>query len=272
VSGPGATPDSIHRSARAGYSAAAQTYREGRPDYPPETALWLRGDLALGPGKAVLDLGAGSGKFLPPLIGTGARVRALEPVEAMREALVRDYPQVALVDGVAEAIDLPDKSMDCVVCAQAFHWFATAAAQAEIHRVLAPGGTLGLIWNVRDERLPWVAALSAIIDARESDAPRYRTGQWRQLFPAPGFVEIGQRYADNPHVGAAEQVIVARTLSVSFIAALPPAERAEVERDVRALIAATPELAGQARVTYPYRTGMFAWRKVPVPDGGKVRP
>jgi SAM-dependent methyltransferase len=42
-----------------------------------------------------------------------------------------------------------------VVCAQAFHWFANAAALTEIHRVLRPGGMLGLVCNVRDEDVDW---------------------------------------------------------------------------------------------------------------------
>ena len=33
---------------------------------------------------------------------------------------------------------------------QAFHWFADHTALAEIHRVLKPGGWLGLIWNFED--------------------------------------------------------------------------------------------------------------------------
>jgi len=48
----------------------------------------------------------------------------------------------------------PTPQLDAVVCAQAFHWFATREALAEIRRVLQPGGMLGLIWNVRDETVP----------------------------------------------------------------------------------------------------------------------
>jgi SAM-dependent methyltransferase len=151
--------------------------------------------------------------------------------------------------------------MDAVVCAQAFHWFATSAALEEMRRVLVPGGMLGLIWNGRDERVAWVAALSDITDRWEGDAPRYRTGEWRRVFPAPGFQFVGERHARNAHVGPPEQVVLGRTLSVSFIAALPPEQQQEVERQVRALIARTPELAGRPEVAFPYETSMFAYRK-----------
>lgn len=50
---------------------------------------------------------------------------------------------------------------DALVCAQAFHWFATEVALGEIHRVLKPGGRPGLVWNVRDESVDWVAAITS---------------------------------------------------------------------------------------------------------------
>jgi hypothetical protein len=49
-------------------------------------------------------------------------------------------------------------------------------------------------------------------------------------------------------------VILDRVLSVSFIAALDVAERAKVKDAIRALIAASPDLAGRKRVAFPYET------------------
>ena len=252
----------VHDSASKGYQAGAGTYVTGRPGYPPEASQWLGDVLGVGPGRSTIEIGAGTGKFLPLLEECGGRILALEPVDAMRERLAKDHPGVEAIAGTAEAIPLPDASMDVVVCAQAFHWFASAAALAEIRRVLVPGGRLGLIWNVRDESVPWVAALSKITDALEGDTPRYRTGAWRHVFPAPGFAFIGERQARNVHVGSAEQVIVGRTLSVSFIAALPADRRDAVAREVRALIADTPELAGRDSIAFPYETRMFAYRRI----------
>jgi SAM-dependent methyltransferase len=253
---------SVHDAASKGYSAAADTYVAGRPDYPAETGDWLRDVVGLGAGRSVLDLGSGTGKFLPYLRQTGARLLALEPVAAMRDKLVQENRDVEIVPGIASDIGLPDGAVDAVVCAQAFHWFATAEAIAEIRRVLVPGGVLGLIWNVRDERMPWVAALTALIDVHEAGAPRYRTGAWRRMFPAEGFAFLGEDHAPNQHVGSPERVILDRTLSVSFIAALPQDQQAELAGRVRALIAATPELAGCPTVAFPYETAMFAYRRL----------
>lgn len=252
----------LHRSAAQGFAAGAAAYAAGRPDYPAELDGWLRDALGLGPGRTALDLAAGTGKFTPRLAATGARVVAVEPVAAMREEFRRAAPGVEIFKGQAEAIPLPDASVDAVVCAQAFHWFATPAALAEIGRVLKVGGALGLVWNVRDLRSGWVAALAAIMRPYENDEPRHESGRWRAVFPAPGFSALDERTFAHAHAGPPERVIVDRVLSVSFIAALEPAERAKVERAVRDLIASTPDLAGRERVSFPYVTVAARSRRV----------
>jgi SAM-dependent methyltransferase len=248
----------IHRAAAAGYTAKAEAYIRGRPEYPAAVHDWLREDLALSEGKTVLDLGAGTGKFLPHLCATSATVIAVEPVAAMRAQLTERNPGVEAKPGTAEQIPLANGAVDAIVCAQAFHWFANSAALAEIRRVLKPGGRLGLIWNVRDESVAWVAALTRIMAPYEAGVPRYHTGDWRRLFPAEGFGPLRERHFPNAHAGPAEQVILDRILSVSFIAALPPAGQADVAGRIRALIAATPALAGKAEVAFPYDTAAFS--------------
>jgi SAM-dependent methyltransferase len=252
----------IHRSAAEGFSAGAGTYARGRPDYPAELDAWLWTDLAMGPGSVALDLGAGTGKFLPRIVATGASALAVDPVPAMLAQLRARFPDVDAREGSAERLPLDDGSVDAVVCAQSFHWFASASSLAEIHRVLRPGGALGLVWNVRDERVPWVAALTRILDPHEGDAPRYRTQAWRRCFPAAGFGPLVERLFPNAHRGTPDEVIVDRALSVSFIAALPQDERDRVAAQVRALIAATPELVGKGEVVFSYETATYACRRL----------
>ncbi|WP_245442530.1 class I SAM-dependent methyltransferase [Methylobacterium terrae] len=144
----------LHPAAATGFASGADTYAKGRPDYPAALSTWLREALRLGPGRAVADLGAGTGKFTGLVAATGADVTAVEPVDAMRARLAASLPGVAALAGSAEAIPLPDGSLDALVCVQAFHWFSTPAALAEIRRVLKVGGRFGLVWNVRDEAAP----------------------------------------------------------------------------------------------------------------------
>jgi SAM-dependent methyltransferase len=251
------SPSPIHTAAARGYQQSADQYARGRPDYPPEMAGWLRDTLGLHAGATVIDLGAGTGKFTPRLLETGAQVIAVEPVAEMRNKLAAAFPQVETLAGTAESIPLPDASADAVVCAQAFHWFANKQALTEIHRVLKPGGRLGLIWNMRDERVGWVAELGRIANRYEGDAPRYYTGNWRKVFPFPGFGPLQEQHFSHQHTGTTEDVIINRVKSISFIAALAPEQQALVETQLRNLIASEPELRGKDIVTMPYETAVF---------------
>lgn len=251
----------IHHAAAQGFSNQADAYARGRPDYPAALDTWLKTTLQLGPGKTVVDLGAGTGKFTRLVAATGASVIAVEPVARMRAQLSAALPAVTALEGSAEAIPLADASADAIVCAQAFHWFANAAAMAEIRRVLRPGGRLGLIWNVRDESVDWVARLTAIMTPHEGDAPRFYKGDWKRVFPADGFGPLAVASLPYEHRGPAQQVIVDRVMSVSFIAALPPAGQDAVRAQLQAVIADTPALAGP-EVAFPYRTDAYSCERL----------
>src|SRR5476651_1837785 len=218
----------VHNAAQAGFSTQAGTYAQGRPEYPGEINTWLRTALDINPGSTVIDLGAGTGKFTRLLTSITTDVIAVEPIDAMRLEFARHLPDANILAGTADAIPLGDAQADALVCAQAFHWFANEAALAEIHRVLKPNGRLGLIWNVRDESIDWVAAITGIITPYEGDAPRFHTGGWRLVFTGRLFSELEETRFDHQHVGSAQDVIIDRFLSVSFIAALPAAEKARV--------------------------------------------
>ncbi|WP_315836634.1 class I SAM-dependent methyltransferase [Bradyrhizobium prioriisuperbiae] len=256
------TTSAIHHSASDGFAAKADEYARGRPDYPADVLNWLQQRLGLGTGKTVVDLGAGTGKFTAYLAKTGAHVIAVEPVTQMREKLSHTLPEVEALSGTAEAIPLPDASVDAVTCAQAFHWFATSAALTEIHRVLKPGGKLGLIWNVRDESVAWIAKLTRIINQHEGDAPRYASGAWKKVFPHAGFGPLHEDIFPHGHTGTPEDVIINRVRSTSFIAALPADQEANVVAQLRDLIASEPTLAGKPELTVPYTTSAFSAEKL----------
>ena len=247
----------IHHAAADGYKTGADTYVRGRPDYPPQVADWLTGTLGLNADKTVIDLGAGTGKFTGRLVATGAQVIAVEPVPEMLEKLSAAFPDVLAVSGTAADLPLPNASVDVVVCAQAFHWFASPEALSEIARVLKPGGKLGLVWNLRDTAVSWVPKLDAIVNALEGDTPRYYTGAWRQAFPHKAFGPLQARHFPHEHTGSPEDVIFNRVRSTSFIAALPQAQRDTVDAQMRALIESEPALKGKDVITVPYVTAAF---------------
>jgi SAM-dependent methyltransferase len=259
VLGPGEIALAIHDAAQQGFSTESSAYERGRPEYPAALFEWLARDAGATSGARVVDLGAGTGKFTRLLVRSGADVTAIEPVDAMRDRLTLALPGVRALAGTAEAMPLDDASADVLTCAQAFHWFANDRALQEIHRVLRPGGRLALVWNVRDESVDWVAAITAAITPHEGDAPRFHTGRWRLPFEEQTraaqarFTPPRCTAFPHSHVGSFDQVVIDRFMSVSFIAALGEAEKRKVEAQLRALRDVFPALRAPT-IAFPYRT------------------
>jgi ubiquinone/menaquinone biosynthesis C-methylase UbiE len=135
------------------FSNRVENYVKYRPGYPTEVLDHLQKDGQLTPTSLIADIGSGTGIFTKLLLDRGYTMYAVEPNKEMREEAERqlaDYPGFHSVNGTADAITLPGKSIDLIVCAQAFHWFNTPETKAEFKRVLSPQGKAALIWNNRD--------------------------------------------------------------------------------------------------------------------------
>jgi len=243
------------------FEAAADLYDRSHADYPAEAVDLLVRLLGLHAGRTLLDLGAGTGKFSRLAAAHGATVVALEPAAGMiRQA---GGPGILLVRAVAEALPIRRHGADAVCAASAFHWFDGRRALGEVHRALRRGGRLALLWNQRDDAVPWVAALSQIVDRYEEGWPRYRSGAWRAAFDDARdlFQPIEDAHFRHVHELPPE-CVEDRIESVSFIAALPGAERAAIRAEVRALLDAHPQTAGRTELRLPYRTDVFTWERV----------
>jgi ubiquinone/menaquinone biosynthesis C-methylase UbiE len=227
--------------AARGFQAGAAAYEAARPGYPDDAVDILRADVGIGPGTRVLDLAAGTGKLTRRLVELGASVLAVEPVPAMRAQLQGVLPDLEVVDGAAEAIPVDAGSIDVVAVAQAFHWFDAPAALDEIARVLGPGGRLVILWNERDETTPWVAEMSRLIRWHERTVSRYQHVDWAEVVAASGrFTPLQQRTLrwDQP---ITRDLLADRVRSISYIAAMPVAEREKLAADVVHLARRLPE-------------------------------
>jgi ubiquinone/menaquinone biosynthesis C-methylase UbiE len=214
---------------RLSFDTVAEAYERSRPQYAADGVAWLARRLRLG---RVLDLAAGTGKLTRQLVGLGADVVAVEPGPEMRAVFERVVPGVEVLAGSAEAIPLPDASVDAVTVGQAFHWFRAGDALREMHRVLRPGGGYALLRNEWDDEDDLMRALDEIVGGmrpgRADDARKLL--EQSTLFT--GLEEQAFRHADE----LAAEVVVERVSSVSVVAAAEPAERQRALAEVGKLV------------------------------------
>jgi ubiquinone/menaquinone biosynthesis C-methylase UbiE len=228
------------------FDRVAGAYGRARPSYPAAAVRWV---LEAAPGCRVVDLAAGTGKLTEVLVGAGADVVAVEPLANMRAELERSLPSVRALEGAAEHIPLPDGSADAVFVGQAFHWFDEGPALAEIARVLVPGGALGLVWNLRDDRVPWVAELTRVM-LGAGDVLTASHGVARPFASDLLTAAEGRRFANA--VEFDRERLREWASSTSRIAVLPQAERERVLDDVVRLADEHPALADRRTFDMPF--------------------
>ena len=239
------------------FGDVADRYERGRPAYPPDAIAYLAQMLDINGTSVVVDVGAGTGKLTRALIPLAGRVIAAEPVDGMRNGLAMALPTVEVLDAAAEALPLPEASVDAVLAGQAFHWFDGPRALAEFRRVLRPGGGVGLLWNWRDTNNPLHHELDEVIDPLRK-APAAMLGTWKQAFTVEsGFGPLTKTRTHHSQT-LDEERFVDRIMSISAVAAAKPRVRKRVERTTRAIFS---RHAAAGSVEVPYVTEVF-WSRL----------
>jgi ubiquinone/menaquinone biosynthesis C-methylase UbiE len=159
-------------------------YQKGRVMLEtPQVGEWLA-RMEIAPGSAVADLAAGTGNLTIPLARLGYEVTAIEPNDAMRgvmeQRLKEEKLNARVVSGTADAIPLPDHSVQLIGVANAVHWFDPATAKPEMKRVLIPGG--------------WLLGLSSIISP---DADITKALHALLLRECPGYSEATTQFSST---------------------------------------------------------------------------
>ncbi len=239
--------DDLRRQRSRTFSQVAEAYDHGRPTYPERAVRWLSGAEP----RRVLELGAGTGKLTEQLVALGHRVTPTDPSGPMLTRLVRRLG-TASAQCAAERLPFRAGSFDVVVVAQAFHWFDTQPALAEIARVLRVGGSLSLVWNYRDERVPWVRRLSDLIGREPQDDDVDAALAGRTDFEAP------ERATYRFWQDLDEEGLVDLVASRSYVVAMDAAERARVLAGVRELYASYGR--GPHGMRLPYTTQCYRSR------------
>ena len=236
-----------NRAARArSFESVAQEYERHRPDYPAEAVAWAAERFDLRSGARVLDVGAGTGKLTRGLVAAGFDVVAVEPGGAMLDELRLAVPAAEAHEAPAEAIPLPDASVDAAFAGQAFHWFDRERALPELQRVVRPGGGLALLWNWWDERDPFQKELGELVGYAGHEPYREE-----ELPGVPWFREVGRTVVETVMDSSPEGIVGYLSTASGFLVA----EQAESDRtlaEVHALASRYGERLAMPRLTYVF--------------------
>jgi SAM-dependent methyltransferase len=228
------------------FDRAAAEYERTRPDYPDAVLEHV----PVPAGATVLDLGAGTGKLTRVLTRRYVRVIAVEPLDGMRAILERVVPDAEALAGRAEKIPLPDASVDAVFAGQAFHWFATDEAMAEIARVIRPGGVFCLVWNSGDEQRENPLPRPFLDYLDELRAERQAKGEpFKDVITRGPFGEVHEAGVPHDHV-LDRMGLLDNARSVSWIASRPDDEQEGV-------IARLGELLPEGTYSIPNRANVL---------------
>jgi SAM-dependent methyltransferase len=168
------------------FSHVAGAYAQHRPSYPPELVDFLT---RLAPARHLAwDAGCGSGQLALVLANTFERVIATD-ASADQIGHATPHPRVEYRHAPAEASGLPVGVVDLATAAQAAHWFDLPAYDAEVRRVVRPGGIVALISY-------GVVATGADLDA--VIGPFYRDVLGRYWPPERWHVDDGYRSLPFP--------------------------------------------------------------------------
>ena len=247
---------------RLSFGAAAAAYAASRPGYPVDAIRWVL-DGAVVPVRRIADVAAGTGALTRTLVDLVDDVRAYEPDEGMLAELRGALPSVATHVSYAETLPLADGEVDALLAAQAWHWFDHAAAAAEFARVVRPGGVVGLVWNIRDTRVTWMADLQEIIGGEDAMRRVVETTQRMGALERWSHEEVGAflpgvAQASFEHsVTMTPEQVVALTATFSYVRLSPRAE--SIYAEIRHLLATNADTAGRETLEFPYVTSAYRW-------------
>ena len=142
----------------------------------------------------VLDLGAGRGALATMLCAAGHEVFCIDRTVELVAGLPDRLGTRLHVVGQVESLPFLSCHFDVVTAAQTLHRYTPGLALSEIARVLKPGGHLAIAYNTRDDTVPWVKRLTALMRGPDPKAMRGDYG-----------VDSVEDVAESPYFGLLER-------------------------------------------------------------------
>ncbi len=214
----------LHRMNPQGrFSDRAADYANYRPSYPAPAIDSILEGLDNPSGLIAADIGAGTGISSRLLAERGVRVLAIEPNTQMIQAAL-PHPLVEFHNGTAENTNLPNASVDLVVCFQSFHWFDTQPTLLEFRRILKPTGRLAVVWNDRDRSDEFTQSYTRLVQIASNNHPaESRLVSVDPLLASPLFPNARcHTFAYRQELD--KDSLISRAMSVSYI---PPSGLAQ---------------------------------------------
>jgi ubiquinone/menaquinone biosynthesis C-methylase UbiE len=133
---------------KALFADSVADYDANRPGCPVPLYDFLIAECNMDGHSVIVDVGAGTGKGSTPLLDRGLRIIAVGAGEKMLTQTPRNKRRPRVIGG-SEDMTLRGATVDVIIGAQSFHWFATTRTLSRFARVLKPEGRLALFWNTR---------------------------------------------------------------------------------------------------------------------------
>ncbi len=192
------------------FNCMADYYDLHRPGYPDAAIDTILHAGAFTASSCILEVGAGSGKATRAFLERGLSLTCLEPgAELVHRGQAQSQGAEFIVTRF-EDFDSTPHAWDGIISAQAFHWIAQPAGYRQRARLLRPGGTLALMWNLdlfsgsEDDQALW-----AVLDRyngfvscmRQEDYPARQdriSGEMSRMFSVPEVLHFSQEIRYTP--------------------------------------------------------------------------
>lgn len=130
------------------FERMAAEYAGARPPYPAGLFAALALAAVTGPGRRVLEIGAGTGLATRELVSAGCNVVAIEPGPHLAALLRRAVPAAEVVGTTLEGAHLAPQSFDSAVAATSMHWVDLGVGLPKLHAALRSEGRLAMWRNI----------------------------------------------------------------------------------------------------------------------------
>ena len=224
----------------------------GRPFFPDAAITWLIGAEPL----RVLVLGA-TGPYATAIRDAGHGVLVSDRNGQALANLLARRPDIGGFIAQGESLPLASATFDRIVCPQNLHTFAPGLALTEFARVLAPRGQICVTYLTRDDSVPWVKRLTAVVQNRLPKAMSgdYGDSSLAALRSSPYFPDL-EEHSHRLWVPSTRRQLVDMATRATGADRLSVEEREALADDVGAVYdnsARPPE-----PLLLPYRLG--CWR------------